>query len=101
MIGDDNVMKYKETLKIAEEVGVNYVDLMIAKEVDYWFMYADNKEFEMLCEITKDVYLKSDEDVAMIQCSISRLINKDKKNIKDITRYDVIHTAQKMRNVLG
>ena len=91
-------MSYKETLKKATELSINHVDLMIAKEVDYWFKYADEKEFETLCEITKDTYLKTDEDVVMIQLGLSRVINKNKKNIKDITKTDVIHALNKIRN---
>lgn len=94
-------MLYKETLNKASELSINHIDLMIAKEVDYWFKYADAKEFEQLCEITKDTYLKTDEDITMIQFGLSRLINKDKKSIRDITRTDVIHSVNKIRTALG
>lgn len=54
-------MNYREQLQKAKEIGIDPISLEVASEVEYWFsgIELSENEFELICELIKDSYLKS------------------------------------------
>lgn len=89
-------MKYKETIRIAKENDINYIDLLVAKEVEFWFEDENDATFEEICELTKDVYLNEKEHIETILYTIYRLVKKYKKCVTKLTKSSVIDLMSKI-----
>ena len=61
----DEELSFKETLKLASKFNINSFDLEIANEVAFQFnsyeIKLTNKQFEKVCTMVKDAYLKSED----------------------------------------
>ena len=55
-----NNKTYKETLEFARKNDISVTDLLVADEVESKFYDVDEKEFEKICEVVENAYLKSD-----------------------------------------
>ena len=53
-------LNYKETLELAEKYHINALDLDIAVNVNEEFNDVNNEEFEEICSLVENAYLKSD-----------------------------------------
>ena len=69
-----NNKTYKETLEFARKNDISVTDLLVADEVESKFYDVDEKEFEKICEVVENAYLKSDSiEVWAIACALKEL----------------------------
>jgi len=91
----DEELSFKETLKLASKFHINRFDLEVADEVAYQFnsneIKLTNKQFEKVCTMVKDAYLKS-EDLT-IEKLVEAYINLIKRNEQKITKQMIINEA--------
>lgn len=91
----DEELSFKETLKLASKFHINSFDLEIANEVAFQFnsyeIKLTNKQFEKVCTMVKDAYLKS-EDLT-IEKLVAAYIAILKRDEKKITKRTIIDEA--------
>lgn len=87
-------MNYIQTLNKARELDLNIIMLEVANEVASLDLYFSNDDFEEICTLVEEAYLKS-EDLSINQLAraLAKLISEDKKSLKDITRRTLIDEA--------
>ena len=91
-------MTYREQLNKLNELGINICDLTIANELDCVLDCDYNeKDFERLCDLAVDLYLKSDSITAnSIAHAINDLIANENYSITQVLemeRWDLILKA--------
>ena len=85
-------MNYKETLQYCWDNHISVYKALVANEVDFLFDNGRNRpEFEHLCELASEAYLKVDSTTSITQvvASLRDLIEQG-KDINNISRYDII-----------
>ena len=85
-------MNYKETLEFCWHNNISIYDAVIANEVDFMFQDGRNREdFEQLCELASNAYLKVDctTSVSQIVDSLRELIESG-QDVNTITLQDII-----------
>lgn len=91
----DEDLSFKETLKLAYKFHINSFDLEVANEVSFQFnsyeIKLTNKQFEKICTMVKDAYLKS-EDLT-IEKLVEAYIILIKRNEQKITKQMIINEA--------
>lgn len=69
-----NNKTYKEMLEFARKNDISVTDLLVAEEVESKFYDANEEEFEKICEVVENAYLKSDSiEVWAIACALKEL----------------------------
>lgn len=86
-------MNFKETLEFASENGINHLNLMIATEIAVVFEDVNSDEFEQLCYLVRDTYLKSSETTEALVLGLHCLVVEQKKNIYDISKRDLLKSV--------
>ena len=86
-------MNFKETLEVASEYGINHLNLMIATEISVVFEDVNSEEFEQLCYLVKDTYLKSSETTEALVLGLYWLVVKQKRNIYDISKKELLNSV--------
>lgn len=95
-------MTYREQLNKVNRLGINICSLTVADELDsvLEFNYTD-KEFEDLCEFSKNIYLKAESLTpnAIARC-INDMVNDDGKTLDEIMEMDKWDFINKASNYL-
>ena len=83
-------MNYKETLDKAREMKIDTFTLMVAEECEQYFRFDYTPdEFEMLCEVVRECYRKSDYiEVGDIARTITDFIEEEGETIKSVLSMD-------------
>jgi hypothetical protein len=83
-------MKYKEQLEKVRQMGISIIDLEVANECEcvFDFDYTE-EEFEKLCGLAVELYLKSSEITACsIAYTLKELIVNERHTIEDILDFN-------------
>ena len=88
-------MNYKETLMHCYKNNIDIYDAMVANEVDFQFNGGEGAElgeFEQLCDLVAEAYVKVDTTTSLSQVvdSLRNLVVDKGKDINTITRLDII-----------
>ena len=89
-------MKYSKTLQLCDEYNISIYDAMIASEVDFMFSDGrDRDDFEQLCNLTSNAYLKVDTTTSLSQVvDALRTLIDDGVDINTITHHDIINNIK-------
>ena len=91
-------MTFYETLELSRKYGINYIDLAVAVEVEFKFENVSRDEFEVLCDIAKEAYLKSEgQDIEVLVYSLYEIINTEKVKLVELSKHDIIEYAYKVK----
>ena len=95
---------YKETLEFARKNDISVTDLLVAEEVESKFYDVDDKEFEKICEVVENAYLKSDSiEVWAIAYALKEMVDKyeaendgQKLNYDDVDKWALLDKANEL-----
>ena len=95
-------MTFYETLELSREYGINYIDLAVAVEVEFKFENVSKEEFEVLCYIAKEAYLKSEgQDIEVLVYALYEIITTEKIKLEELSKHDIIEYAYKVKGWWG
>ena len=86
---------FGETLQFCWDNKVSIYDAEIANEVDFFFNKGEGHKldnFEQLCQLASDAYLKVDTTTSLSQIvdSLRKLVVDEHRDINKITHHDII-----------
>ncbi len=95
---------YKETLEFARKNDISVTDLLVAEEIESKFYDVDDKEFEKICEVVENAYLKSDSiEVWAIAYALKEMADKyeaendgQKLNYDDVDKWALLDKANEL-----
>ncbi len=90
-------MNYRETLEACEANQISIFDATVANEVDFFFPEGgrNRPDFEQLCELAGEAYLKVDctTSISQVVGSLRELLEAG-NDINSITRHDIIENIE-------